>query len=153
MYCARHSKIETNLKCGKCDKPICPKCTVQTPVGARCPDCAGRTRLPVFQVSAVDYLKATVIALGLAIGLGVLWVIIGPYLHGFSYLIAVFAGYVIGELVSLGVNRKRSRGLQIISGVSVVICFGVAVAFNAWLSLYALFALGIGVFLAVNRFR
>ena len=153
MYCARHSKIETNLKCGKCDKPICPKCTVQTPVGMRCEDCARRTRLPVFQVSSIDYLKATGIALGLAIGIGVLWVIIGPYLQGFSYLIAAFAGYAIGELVSLGVNRKRSKGLQIISGAGVVICFGVAIAFNAYFGLYALFALGIGVFLAVNKFR
>ncbi len=152
MYCARHSKIETNLKCGKCDKPICPKCTVQTPVGARCSDCAGRTRLPVFQVSTVDYLKASGIALGIAVVIGVLWVIAEPYLQGFSYLIAVFAGYAIGEIVSLGVNRKRSKGLQIISGISVVICVGVAIAFNVYFGLYALFAVGIGVFLAVNKF-
>ena len=153
MYCARHSKIETNLKCGKCDKPICPKCTVQTPVGARCSDCAKRTRLPVFQVSVLDYLKAAGTALALGIGFGVLWIIIEPYLKGFSYLMAAFAGYAIGELVSLAVNRKRSKGLQIISAAGVVACFGLALVFNVYLGLYALFALGIGVFLAVIKFK
>lgn len=40
MRCALDPDTETNLTCGKCGQPICPKCLVQTPVGARCPQCA-----------------------------------------------------------------------------------------------------------------
>ena len=40
MYCARHPKVETLLRCGRCDTPICPKCMVHAGVGIRCPECA-----------------------------------------------------------------------------------------------------------------
>ena len=153
MYCARHPKVETNLRCGKCGQLICPKCAVQTPVGVRCPDCAKLTRLPVFQVSALDHLKAVGTGLGLAITLGVVWGIIAPHLLFFSYLVALVVGYVIGELVSRSVNRKRGVGLQVIAGISVVICYLIAIAFGYYLSLFGLLALAAGIFIAVSRLR
>ena len=39
-YCYRHPKVQTNLKCGRCLKPICTKCAIIGPAGPRCPDCA-----------------------------------------------------------------------------------------------------------------
>lgn len=38
--CYRHAKTLTALRCGKCERPICTKCTVLGPAGQRCPDCA-----------------------------------------------------------------------------------------------------------------
>jgi len=38
-YCRRHPKIETGLRCARCDTPICPRCMVYSSVGLRCPDC------------------------------------------------------------------------------------------------------------------
>ncbi len=35
MKCATHPEVDTNLRCGKCGKPICLRCLVQTPVGDR----------------------------------------------------------------------------------------------------------------------
>lgn len=153
MNCPRHPQIETNLRCGKCDQLICPKCTVQTPVGARCPDCAKLTRLPTFQVSAIDYLKAMGIGLGLAIILGLGWGMAVPILRGFSYLLALLAGYIIGELISRGVKKKRGVGLQIIAGVSVGLCYAAAVVFGISTGIYSLVALAAGIFLAVIHFR
>ena len=40
FYCARHVKAVTRLRCGRCETPICPKCTVPTPAGMRCKPCA-----------------------------------------------------------------------------------------------------------------
>ena len=40
FYCARHPKVVTRLRCGKCEAPICTKCTVFTPAGTRCRTCA-----------------------------------------------------------------------------------------------------------------
>ena len=34
--CAEHPDVETGLRCGRCETPICPKCMIMTPVGARC---------------------------------------------------------------------------------------------------------------------
>ena len=153
MYCARHPNVETNLRCGKCGQLICPKCTVQTPVGARCRDCANLTRSPVFQVSALDHLKAVGVGLGLAIVLGVVWGKITPHMLFFSYLVALLVGYVIGELVSRSVNRKRGVGLQIIVGISVFISYLVADIFGFFISLYGLLALAVGIFIAISRLR
>ncbi|MFO8101265.1 MAG: hypothetical protein R6U37_03720 [Dehalococcoidia bacterium] len=145
--------METSLRCGKCGDPICPKCAVQTPVGMRCPKCANLTRLPVFQVSIRGYLKAVGVGLGAAGVLGVAWGLVVPYMAGFGYLLVLVAGYLIGESISRAANRKRSIGLQVISGGNTAICFGVAVAFGLWVGLYSLIALAAGIFLAVSRFR
>jgi membrane associated rhomboid family serine protease len=40
--CYRHPSRETGVSCSNCGKPICPDCMTPTPVGMRCPDCAGR---------------------------------------------------------------------------------------------------------------
>lgn len=45
-FCARHPKVKTRLRCGRCEVPICPKCTVFSPAGTRCRDCA-RNKVPV----------------------------------------------------------------------------------------------------------
>ena len=40
--CYRHPSRETGVSCSNCGKPICPDCMTSTPVGMRCPDCAGQ---------------------------------------------------------------------------------------------------------------
>lgn len=39
--CYRHPDRETSVSCSRCDRPICPECMTTTPVGMRCPECAG----------------------------------------------------------------------------------------------------------------
>ncbi len=46
FYCDRHKKVVTRVRCGRCEKPICPRCTVFGPAGTRCRDCA-RNRVPI----------------------------------------------------------------------------------------------------------
>lgn len=44
--CYRHPNRETGVSCSSCGRPICPQCMTPTPVGMRCPECAGqRTRV------------------------------------------------------------------------------------------------------------
>jgi hypothetical protein len=164
MRCTTHPEVETNLRCGKCDKPICPKCLVQTPVGARCRECARLYKLPTYRVSGSYYLRAAGTALGLAVVTGLIWGLIESFLPSyiFSLIAAAGIGWVIGELVSLAVNRKRSGGLAAIGGAAVVICYGIAYlveyfrsgfTFNLYPSIFTLVALGIGVYFSVNRLR
>ena len=39
--CYRHPDRETNVSCSRCARPICPECMTPSPVGMRCPECAG----------------------------------------------------------------------------------------------------------------
>ena len=161
MKCATHPKIETNLRCGKCDKSICPKCMVQTPVGARCPDCARLYKLPTYRVSFQYYLRAIGAGLGTAIGVGLIWGIISGFVPFFflNFLLAAGVGYAIGEVVSLSVNRKRGRGLAIIAGIALTISYLVSIfplPFGFHLGSFHildLLALALGIFVAVNRLR
>lgn len=126
---------------------------MQTPVGARCPDCARLTRLPVFQVSKVGYVKAAAAGLVGAVVLGIVWGLIWDHLWGWGYLLAIPAGYAVGEVVSLAVNRKRGKGLQVVGGCAMAVCYASAVLFSLPVGIYGLLALAAGIFLAVNRFR
>lgn len=40
MYCYKHINVEAPLSCGRCDRPICTRCSVHTDVGIRCKVCA-----------------------------------------------------------------------------------------------------------------
>jgi hypothetical protein len=163
MRCATHPNVETNLRCGKCDKPICPKCLVQTPVGARCRDCARLRRIPTYNITPLQYTKAIAVALVLSIVTGIVWSRLRSWLS-FLYLdfiLALLIGYAIGELVSLSINKRRGTKLQVLAGLAVVLSYitsrsdlvngsiKIFVDFNVW----SLFALFVGVVVAINRLR
>ena len=159
MKCATHPGVETNLKCGKCGKPICPRCMVQTPVGARCPDCAKLYKLPTYRVSTKYYLRATGTALGMAIVCGVIWGVVRGLLPFFFFnlLLGPGVGYAIGEVVSISVNRKRGKGLAAVAGIAVTISYLVSI-FLPWGLIFGfhildLLALALGIFVAVTRLR
>ena len=167
MKCATHPDVETNLRCGKCGKPICPKCMEQTPVGARCPDCAKLYKLPTYRVSTKHYLIAVGVGVSMAIACGAIWGLIESLVH-FLYLgllLAPGVGYAIGEVVSLSVNRKRGTGLAVVAGMALVISYLISnvrffqgmilfsFSFSAFFLIINLLALALGIFVAVTRLR
>jgi len=159
--CATHPDVETNLRCGKCGKLICPRCMVQTPVGARCRECARLYKLPTYRVSSVHYLRAAGTALGMAIVVGLVWGVIGSFLPFFflNLFLAAGVGYTIGEVVSRSVNKKRSPWLAVVGSLAVVIAYLVniftfgSVSLSPLLIILALVGIGIGIYMAVNRLR
>lgn len=155
MRCATHPDVETNLSCGRCGHPICPKCMVQTLVGPRCPDCANLKRLPTYEVSPRQYLIAVVVGLSVAIAAGFVWALIWRALPSIllSLLIAAGIGYAIGELISLATNRRRGPGLQAIGGISVLVSYAIYCLFVPWFSLYTIIGLALGILIAIARLR
>jgi hypothetical protein len=161
MKCSYHPDVETALKCGKCGKPICPKCMVETPVGARCPDCAKTTKLPTFQLSARHYLIAAGTALGLAIAVGFIWGMLRSFLPFIflDLLLAAGVGFVIGELVGRAVNRKRGKWLALIGALAIPVAYLASIPGNMLFKYDAVFhflnilAIAIGIFVAVIRLR
>lgn len=47
--CYRHPKRETYLHCVRCNRPICPECLHEAPVGFQCPECVAEGRRTVRQ--------------------------------------------------------------------------------------------------------
>jgi hypothetical protein len=161
MKCAAHPDIETSLKCGKCGIPICPKCMVQTPVGARCPKCADVRKLPTFSVSGGYYLRGAGAALGMGVVTGLAWGAIDsvmPYFY-LGLILAAAVGYAIAEVVSLSVNRKRGLWLAVFGSAAVVISYLVNIfifgglPYGALRIIIDLLAIGIGISVAVGRLR
>jgi len=163
LKCAKHPNTETNLLCGKCEKPICPKCMVETPVGMRCSECARINKLPTFQVNNKQMLLAVSVGLLIALVYGFLWGVISLFVR-FIFLNLLFgagAGFVISEGMSRVINRKRGTKLVIaacilvfLSGlVSVTAVFGTAI-FTAPLLMMLYFAsIVFGIYVAFNRLR
>lgn len=93
----------------------------------------------------------------MAIVCGIAWGMVMRFVPLFylNLLLALGAGYAIGELVSLSVNRKRGTGLAIIAGNAVVISYLVSFLFQPGFpfGLFSLLALALGIFVAVTRLR
>lgn len=176
LTCANHPSVATKVRCSKCGKPICTSCVIESPVGLRCRECAQLRRIPTYEVSPANYLQAAGTALGLGLVLGVGWFYLHSvrFLGGYlSFFIALGVGYVMGELVSLSVNRKGGRGLQIVAAGGVFVSYLVSrmpietmvrvpseiaslAAFGLsrfFFNLFGLVAVAIGIYIAASRIR
>jgi len=103
LFCYRHPDRETWVRCGRCDRPICPACAMQGPVGLRCKTCGRPAFDPLTSFTPVQLLLGIVVAVGSGIVAG--------YLSGrigfFSVIVAWFAGGLIAELVGRATGYKR----------------------------------------------
>ena len=133
---------------------------VQTPVGARCAQCAKLKKLPTFQLSRADLAKSILAGLGAALVCGIIWYLISQFVfHGLllNILLAAAAGYGTGQMVSLSANRKRGLPLKVIAAISVLIAYVIAnhiaipFHFILYFNLMNLIAIAIGVYMAVFR--
>jgi hypothetical protein len=164
MQCAAHPGVETELACSRCGKPICPRCMVHTPVGARCRECANVRRLPVYNVPSGVLLRAVGSAAAAGVAIGVAWAFFNLVTYFFYGVIAGLAiGYVVGEIVSVSTNRRAGPPLQAAAVGGVVLAFVVRVgllsAVGGWslhdvrTDLFGLIAAVIAGFVAVGRLR
>ena len=170
LYCARHPKNETSIRCGRCEDAICPDCLVHSPVGMRCPDCARVNVVPTYDVSMPYMLRGIGAGVGAALALGVVFYFIAPVIFRLVFLditilntilpffyVAVMAGigFVIGEVVSLSTNRKRGLKLKLISAASVFVAsFAITMGFPsaAYGLTYLFIGLALATWLAIRPF-
>ena len=157
MSCEHRRYPDTALRCGKCDALICPDCMVETPVGARCRECARLYRLPTFRLETRHYLVATLVGLLSALVTGFIWAQVAMVVRFFftNFVLAYFAGLVIGEVISRSVNRKRGLALGIIAGLATALSYFVAALIPPGfpITLLDLLFLIPGIVVAANRVR
>ncbi len=114
--CSFHPGVETEMRCAECERPICPKDMVLTPVGYKCPVCVKPKR------SQYVYVKPKQLA-G-AVGAGVLAGVGGGLLLGAVglrfFLIGIVWGMLTGEAVRRGSGGHRGPILAVIAAGCVV---------------------------------
>jgi len=156
--CAVHPKVTTFVRCGRCDRPICTDCMVDTPTGKKCRECA-RSRTHLTESNARQVSTTFVVALAVALPMG--WL-----MHAIPLLILgpVLFGYVVGEAALRAGQRRRSAAMQVATGGAALVgglagtalTVGPALSSGApWLSLvgWPLAMTLLGVVVAVSRVR
>lgn len=115
--CSYHPDVRTGLRCSRCGKPICPKCGVRTPVGMRCPDCAGVRGLPTYRTDSSTLLKAAIGGFIVAILVGTLL----GYLPDWNFYLTLALGFGVAEIMARLSNQKRGLDLQIAGWLAVAL--------------------------------
>ena len=112
LFCYRHPDRETSLRCYKCGKPICSRCTRKTPVGYLCPDCQREAENTFFSATILDYLLVTMVIFPLSLLVGSLVLAVGGRFGFFFIFIMFFVGGAIGRIIGLIALRvaRRRRG-------------------------------------------
>ena len=123
MFCYRHPDRETWLRCGRCDQPICSKCSVQGPVGSRCRQCGLRKGDPLTAFTPRQLALGT----GAAVVGGAIVGYASSYFGLFSIILGYFAGRFIADAVTRFIGYKR--GPVMLSMVFGGIVAGVALGF------------------------
>ena len=118
-WCARHKNTQTRLRCGRCETPICTKCTRIGPTGARCPSCSSNRTQHIYQLSTHHIL----VALATALVLGSLggWLARWPLIGFFVIFYALGAGTLIGRAITRVTGGKRGTVLAAIAIIGIVL--------------------------------
>ena len=128
VACDRHPRMQTTLRCGRCDTPICPQCLVHAAVGIRCPDCGRPQRLPSHTVSPGQIALSLTVAVATGVAGGAVTAVAAVIFaysgipFGFLAPLAAFAGLglLVGELTSLASNRKQGAQMKMVALLGVL---------------------------------
>ncbi|MGH3443326.1 MAG: B-box zinc finger protein [Nitriliruptorales bacterium] len=118
--CKRHPDQETRLFCANCSDPICPRCSVDTPVGQKCPACARQARSARARGKPRQYAKGIgaglLAAAGVAVGLRFLIVGVGFL----TWIASGFGGYGVARAVRWGAEGNAAGPFRIASHILAV---------------------------------
>lgn len=117
LYCDNHPDVETNLRCNRCEKPICTKCAVLTPTGYRCRECV-RSQQKTFDTAEwYDY----IIAIPVAVILAFIGSRISSFIGFFTIFVAPIAGMIIAEAIRAATRKRRSKKLFLATAAAAAV--------------------------------
>ncbi|MBK6561030.1 MAG: DnaJ domain-containing protein [Dehalococcoidia bacterium] len=156
VQCARHPEVSTALRCSRCDTPICPKCLIQTPVGARCKDCARIARSPVYTLSAGNAAKAAAASVVGGVAMGLVWgLVLMPFTFGwFSIFVGAGLGWVFTRILEAVTRRKRGPYMVGFAMLGIGIAWAMQLLFvPPGVAVYGLVAAGVACYFAYQNLR
>lgn len=156
VKCPRHPDVDTALRCSRCESPICPKCLVYTPVGARCKDCARTVKSPIYTLTGAHLARAAGAALVGGVIMGLIWgFVLLPFTFGYlSILIGAALGYGFTRAMELATGRKRGPAVVAFAIGGMVLAWSMLWLFVPMrVALYGLVAVGVGAYMAYQSLR
>ena len=128
QYCNICNKIETELRCQKCNRLICYKCIIETPVGYRCNKCVSYNIPPMYKIPIYLIVFSLIIGILTGVVLGYIVAIFIPVSTIFSLFtlaaatfIAILVSSIIFSILNFTTKGKRGKKIQIISIISMTI--------------------------------
>lgn len=117
VQCPRDPEVETALRCSRCETPICPKCLVQSPVGARCRDCARVMKNPLYKLSGGQLARAVAAAVVGGFVMGVVWLFLLFAFGGLGLFFSIFIGLGLSWAFTKAMDwaTRRKRGPVVIT--------------------------------------
>ena len=114
-FCAKHKNVHTRLRCGRCEKPICPKCTKYGPTGARCADCVSNRSSHMYQVGPLQFLIAFTLAFALSVAAAFAVRFVGFFVLFYAPVVGTF----IGKAIVRAAQGKRGTPLAVVASLGV----------------------------------
>lgn len=115
--CAFHPGVETNVRCVQCDRYMCPKDYVPTPVGYKCKECA--RQLP--SARRVVKPKQLALALAAALGAGIAGAVLVRLIGYGLFLVPMLLGILTAEAARRASGGHREIAIAVIAGAGVLI--------------------------------
>ncbi len=115
--CYYHPDRETNITCGRCERPLCADCVKHGATGVRCEECLTPPPRARGLATTRQVVQATTAALVVALAGGLLlgwlgWV--GP-------LTALVLGLAVGSAAFYGGRRHRDAAIQGAAGIMALV--------------------------------
>lgn len=155
VACPRDPGVETALRCSRCGTPICPRCLVQTPVGARCRGCARIARNPIYTLTAGGMARAAAASLVGGLVMGLAWgLVLLPFTFGFfAIFVGAGLGYAFTRVLEFATGRKRGPAVVAFAIAGILVAWGVMAILVPEVWLYGALPAGIAAYLAYANLR
>lgn len=156
VQCPRDPGVETALRCSRCETPICPRCLVHSPVGARCRDCARILRSPVYSLNSMQMVRGVLAAVFGGVVMGLIWYfVLLPFSYGFlSIFVGAGLAWVFTKLMNFATGLKRGPVVVTLASAGIVLAWSLQILFlPLQFAMYGLLAVGIGVYLSYQNLR
>jgi len=107
------------MRCNKCGKPICPKCSVHMPVGYRCRECVrGQQQVFYADFRARYYMIAALVSLVLSLVASRIILSLGWL---YALILSPIAGAAIANAARWAIKRRRGRYVWLVVCGSIVL--------------------------------
>lgn len=126
--CINHPKRETALRCSRCERFICTRCAIQTPVGSRCKDCARLRRLPQYDVDLLLLIRSVFAGLVVSV---LAWSLVS-YFIALRFILSILVGLAVGEVMSRFASRRDNPILEVSAVCNVIAGLLLSDALGPW---------------------
>jgi len=120
--CFYHPDRETNVSCGRCERPLCPDCVRHGPTGVRCEECLSLSPRERGAASR----EQTGRGIGAAFGAAVVGGAVLGWLGFVNVVTALVLGFAVGSAAFVASRRHRDVTIQGAAGAMAL--FGLLVA-------------------------